>query len=154
LCKLQSGRDIDKAALCAEKGFEWVEPNEAITGLEHGDGDEKEEENTGGVSEVGSCPMLLPGCAAYYRVSLEKASAAPHHPLLFDAGDHEVVLLTIDRVVVEHREKEKDEDEEEGDEGNTGFSFTLTGEKHMSTSVLRRNGVISDAGRALPPTGH
>jgi len=123
----QSGRDVDKSALCSEKGFRWVSPKEMVLG----DG------ATASGDTDGEWPMLLPGCAAYYRVSVAAGAA------LLDAGDHEAVLLNIDDIAVESLGADDEEKACEGGDGN----------EHMSTALLRELGIITDAGRAVPPVG-
>lgn len=68
---------------------------------------------------------LLPSCAAYYRVTMEGQP--------FAAGDHDAFFVNIDGVFTE----------------DTAGDDRLT--PHLSTLHLRTNGLITPAGRAVPP---
>lgn len=122
-----SGRDVDKPAMCSEKGFAWVDAGEAL---------ELSAESCGENEDI-TGPLLLPGCAAYYHVSLvgKSAESDGSEVNLLNAGDHEVVFLSLDAVY--------EEDEE---------MAAVDGEKQMSTAFLRDLGIVSDVGRAIPPS--
>lgn len=93
-----SSRDVDKAQCCHANGFEWQQ-------------------------HEGHEELLLPGCAAYYRVTLEGE--------VIDCGEHDAALCVLDGVFVE----------EDGVRPDA-----------LCTSQLREMGLISDAGRAIAPT--
>ncbi|KAL3914494.1 MAG: hypothetical protein SGPRY_007605 [Prymnesium sp.] len=94
-----SARDIDKAAICAELGFEWVRFE-------------------------GSDELLLPGCPAYYRLSMEGD--------FIHAGEHDTAICLLDSVSVSAE-----------DNGPADAA--------LDTRHLRGLGLISDAGRAITP---
>lgn len=93
-----SARDVDKAACCAALGFDWQQVD-------------------------GHDELLLPRCAAYYRLNLEGGA--------MDCGEHDAGLCLLEGVYVD--------DEEE---------IPLNA---LCTSQLRELGLISNVGRAIPP---
>ena len=93
-----SSRDVNKAERCASLGFEW-EPSE------------------------GHDELLLPGCAAYYRVSMDGD--------FFNAGEHDAAICVL--------------------EGVYASAEACPGGPSLMTAELRKLGLVSDAGRAIAP---
>lgn len=94
-----SSRDVDKVEACRKLGFEW----------QHFDGHDE---------------LLLPDCAAYYRLVQEGE--------FIDAGEHDVAICRLEGVFVS--------DESKG-----------SADSALDTRELRTLGLISDAGRAMAP---
>ena len=92
-----SSRDVDKAERCDALGFRWHKLD-------------------------GHDELLLPQCAAYYRVTLDAE--------LKNCGEHDAALCVLEGVYVEEE----------------GAALDA-----LCSSQLRALGLISDAGRAIPP---
>jgi hypothetical protein len=97
----KSGRDINKAAACAKLGFEWR-------------------------PAAGGDELLLPRCAAYYRVQMEGD--------FVDAGDHAVALVTVEATFL---------DDDAGPSSREP--------RPLSSAYLRERGLITSLGRAVTP---
>ena len=74
----RSGRDDDKAAVCAAAGFEWVEPPPAWGTGDAGDAD----------GAVGAGERLLPGCAHYLRL-VQVGELMP-------CGEHDLAICRVE----------------------------------------------------------
>mmetsp|Transcript_133220 Transcript_133220/g.414226 ORF Transcript_133220/g.414226 Transcript_133220/m.414226 type:complete len:247 (+) Transcript_133220:25-765(+) len=77
------------------------------------------------VSQADVQEMLLPGCKAYLSLALEGE--------ITNAGDHDVAICRLDRMLY------------------PVDSSCASVEASMSTDFLRAEGLISEAGRAVPP---
>ena len=117
----ESGRDVDKAARCAVRGFGWRAPA--------GEG-----EGAGAGAGAGGEPLLLPHCECYLRLTLDGA--------LIDAGDHDIAICSVDAI---HAPAADDA----ADASDGSFAALLT--RPMYTGFARREGLITDAGRAVAP---
>ena len=96
-----SSRDVDKAAVCRELGFEWTKFD-------------------------GHDELLLPDCAAYYRLTLDGE--------LIDAGEHDTAICLLDGVFASDQ-------------------ATGPADGALDTRECRALGLVSDAGRAIAPEG-
>ena len=78
----RSGRDDDKASVCAAAGFEWMEPPSQWGAL-------PEDVSV----DASSLPRLLPGCATYLRL----VQVEGHE--LTSCGEHDLVLCRVEGMV-------------------------------------------------------
>lgn len=98
---------------------------------------------TSSVSGLISEPLLLPGCAAYFRVRAVAGSEG------LDAGDHHVAFVELEEILVD--EAISSDNTVEIDVKLPGAPADGNSEEALSMGYLRAIGAVTAAGRAVVP---
>lgn len=122
----QSGADVDKAAACAAAGFEWMEPLPHSAWVDEAAASSSvDADDVQSDNEDATHVQLLPGCVAYLRLVQVGE--------LTSCGEHALAVCRVEGVL-----------------GAPDGGATT--DDALQTRALREAGIISDKGKAIPPT--